>query len=48
MSEKFFKRPTNLLLSERKQWGIDSNLCILDWIGDLSKKETKRFKAHYK
>jgi hypothetical protein len=50
MFEKSFQRPSNyFLLSSREQWAIDSNLGILDWMGTgLTKKDTERFKNHYK
>ena len=49
MFEKSFQRPSNFFkLSGERQWEIDKNLGILDWIGDdLSKEELKRFKEHY-
>ncbi len=46
--EKSFLRPKNYFkLTPRRQWEIDKDLGILDWIGDLTKEETKRFKKHY-
>lgn len=47
--EKSFMRPSNYFyLSPERQWEIDANLGILDWIGeDLSKEDKRRFKAHY-
>lgn len=49
MFEKSFERPSDYFkLSSHAQWEIDSDLGILDWIGeDLSKEDVKRFKAHY-
>ena len=48
MFEKSFSRPKDYFkLSPRRQWEIDENLGILDWIGDLSDKEKKRFNNHY-
>ena len=49
MFEKSFERPMNyfqLTLSE--QWDIDKGLGILDWIGDLTEEEKKRFLEHYR
>ena len=35
MFEKSFMRPSNYFqLSETEQWSIDSELGILDWMGD--------------
>ena len=49
MFEKSFQRPTNYFkLCPERQWEIDSDLGILDWIGNnLTKKELERFKNHY-
>jgi len=49
MFEKSFQRPSNYFkLSEERQWEIDKNLGILDWIGNgLSKEDEKRFQEHY-
>ena len=49
MYEKSFQRPSNYFkLSSARQWEIDKDLGILDWIGgNLTEEETKRFKAHY-
>ena len=49
MFEKSFQRPSNYFkLSEERQWEIDKNLGILDWMGeDLSEEDTKRFQDHY-
>jgi len=50
MFEKSFERPSNYFeLSEQRQWEIDKELGILDWIGlDLTKEDEERFKKHYK
>ena len=50
MFEKSFERPSNYFkLSADKQWSIDKELGILDWVGNnLIKKEKKRFKDHYR
>lgn len=49
MFEKSFERPKNYFkLTPRRQWEIDENLGILDWIGNnLSDEDLKRFKEHY-
>jgi hypothetical protein len=49
MFEQSFKRPSDYFkLSSERQWEIDKDLGILDWIGeDLSEEDIKRFKAHY-
>ncbi len=49
MFEKSFQRPNNYFeLSSERQWEIDSNLGILDWIGlGLSKEDKERFNKHY-
>ena len=49
MFEKSFKRPSNYFkLSAKRQWEIDKELGILDWIGaDLSDDDIKRFNEHY-
>lgn len=49
MFETSFKRPKNYFkLSERRQWEIDKELGILDWMGNgLSDEDLKRFKEHY-
>lgn len=49
MFEKSFQRPSNYFkLSGERQWEIDKNLEILDWMGDgLSKEDKKRFDKHY-
>lgn len=50
MFEKSFERPSDFFnLTPERQWEIDKNLGILDWIGyDLSDKDMERFKKHYK
>jgi hypothetical protein len=50
MFEKSFQRPTNYFkLSPERQWEIDEELGILDWIGNnLTEQEKQRFKEHYK
>jgi hypothetical protein len=50
MFEKSFQRPSNFFkLSGERQWEIDKELGILDWVGqDLTDEEKKRFKDHYK
>lgn len=47
--EKSFQRPHNYFkLSDKQKWEIDEHLGILDWEGNnLTKKELKRFYAHY-
>lgn len=49
MFEKSFLRPKNYFkLSPQRQWEIDNELGILDWIGDdLTEEEKKRFQEHY-
>lgn len=49
MFEKSFQIPSNYFkLGEERQWAIDKNLGILDWVGGrLSKDDKKRFKKHY-
>ena len=49
MFEKSFQRPSNYFkLSGERQWEIDKELGILDWMGDdLSKEDMVRFRAHY-
>jgi len=49
MFEKSFQRPSNYFkLSPQRQWEIDDDLGILDWIGgNLTEEEKKRFKDHY-
>ena len=50
MFEKSFQRPSNFFkLSGERQWEIDKELGILDWVGgNLTDEEKKRFKDHYK
>jgi hypothetical protein len=50
MFEKSFERPSNYFdLSAERQWEIDKELGILDWLGiDLSDEDIKRFQEHYK
>jgi hypothetical protein len=50
MFEKSFQRPVDYFkLSEARQWDIDSDLGILDWIGgNLTKEQSERFQNHYK
>ena len=50
MFEASFSRPKNYFkLSAERQWEIDKQLGILDWIGEgLSKEDIKRFEDHYK
>jgi len=48
MFEKSFLRPSNYFkLNGEKQWDIDKALGILDWIGELTEEEQKRFNKHY-
>lgn len=49
MFEKSFQRPSNYFkLSPERQWEIDSDLGILDWLGeDLTEEDEKRFQEHY-
>lgn len=49
MFEQSFKRPSNYFkLSPERQWEIDKDLSILDWMGeDLTEEDKQRFKAHY-
>lgn len=49
MFEKSFERPSNFFkLTPERQWEIDKNLGILDWMGEgLSEDEIKRYKNHY-
>ena len=49
MFEKSFQRPKNYFeLTSERQWEIDENLGILDWLGEgLTEEDEKRFKAHY-
>lgn len=49
MFEKSFQRPSNFFkLSGERQWEIDKELGILDWVGqDLTEEDKKRFNEHY-
>jgi hypothetical protein len=49
MFEKSFQRPSNFFkLSDERQWEIDKDLGILDWVGgNLTKEENERFQNHY-
>ena len=49
MFEKSFQRPSNYFkLSEERQWEIDKDLGILDWMGfDLTEEDKQRFRRHY-
>jgi len=49
MFEKSFQRPKNYFkLSPERQWEIDKDLGILDWMGEgLSDDDMKRFHEHY-
>ena len=49
MFEKSFNRPTNYFkLSEHRQWEIDKDLGILDWVGgNLTSEDKIKFKNHY-
>jgi len=49
MFEKSFERPKNYFkLSAKRQWKIDSDLGILDWIGDnLTTEEKNKFYDYY-
>ena len=49
MFEKSFQRPPNYFkLSGERQWEIDKDLGILDWLGDdLTEEDKKRFYDHY-
>jgi hypothetical protein len=49
MFEASFQRPSNFFkLSGERQWEIDEDLGILDWVGGkLTKEEKKRFEDHY-
>jgi CMP-N-acetylneuraminic acid synthetase len=50
MFEKSFQRPSCFFeMSPERQWEIDKELGILDWIGKgLSKEDKERFNKHYK
>jgi len=49
MFEKSFQRPSNFFkLSSERQWEIDENLGILDWMGkDLSDEDMERFRKYF-
>jgi hypothetical protein len=49
MFEASFGRPKNFFkLSAERQWEIDKDLGILDWVGEgLSADDKQRFKDHY-
>jgi len=49
MFELSFQRPSNYFkLSGERQWEIDKDLGILDWMGTgLSAEDKKRFNSHY-
>ena len=49
MFEISFQRPKNYFkLTSRRQWEIDKDLGILDWLGKgLTDEDMKRFRAHY-
>jgi len=49
MFEQSFKRPKDYFkLDGRRQWEIDDELGILDWMGEgLDDEDRKRFEAHY-
>jgi len=49
MYDASFQRPSNYFkLSTERQWYIDKELGILDWLGDdLSEDDIKKFKSHY-
>lgn len=49
MFEKSFQRPKNYFkLSPERQWEIDKDLGILDWMGEgLNEKDKERFNEHY-
>jgi hypothetical protein len=50
MFEKSFERPKNYFkLTPRRQWEIDEELGILDWMGkELTKEDKERIKNYYK
>lgn len=50
MFEKSFQRPSNFFkLTTRRQWEIDKDLGIMDWMGhDLTPEDQERFNNHYK
>lgn len=49
MFEKSFQRPSNYFkLSSERQWEIDENLGILDWMGkDLTEEDMERFRKYF-
>jgi len=49
MFEASFSRPRNYFkLSAERQWEIDKDLGILDWMGDdLTEEDKKRFNDYY-
>ncbi len=49
MFERSFQRPSNYFkLTPRRQWEIDSDLGILDWVGKtMSEADQERFSNHY-
>jgi hypothetical protein len=49
MFEKSFQRPKDYFkLTGRKQWEIDEDLGILDWVGeDLSEEDIERFNVYF-
>jgi len=49
MFERSFQRPkTYFKLSPERQWEIDKDLGILDWMGyNLTKEDKKRFTEYY-
>ena len=49
MFKKSFQRPRNYFkLTPRRQWEIDDDLGILDWVGGgLSEEDKKRFEDYY-
>lgn len=49
MYEMSFQRPSNYFkLSAERQWDIDKELGILDWVGDgLTDEQIERFEKHY-
>ena len=50
MFEKSFQRPWYYFdMESERQWEVDKDLGILDWIGgNLNKEEMVRFQNHYK
>ncbi len=49
MFEKSFQRPSNFFkLSSERQWEIDENLGILDWMGkELTEEDMERFRKYF-